>query len=117
MRFDLDKGEMVGDESDRAAACVPGRLKSLDASIDRSKRQKAKEDRAARKEESMRTRVYRTEAKMLRERGFAEVLCRATRGTKGARPIAAMEAWLKSEAWYNPEAVVELALRLGVRHA
>lgn len=114
MRFDLDKGEMVGDESDHAAACVPGRLKTLDTSIDRWKRETAKAERAAKKERTMQTRIYRREAKILRERGFAEVLYRATRGTKGARSIAAMERWLKSEVWYNPEAVVDLAVQLGV---
>ena len=114
MRFDIDKGELVEGDADRAAACVPGRLKSLDASIDRSKRETAQAERAAKKEDVMRTRIYRREAKLLRERGFAEVLYRAKRGTKGARPLAPLEAWLKSEAWYNPEAVVEMALQLGV---
>lgn len=117
MRFDLDKGEMVGDESDRAAACVPGRLKSLDASIDRSKRETAQAERAAKKENTMRTRIYRAEARRLIECGLAQIAVRHHIALGCPPTLSEMGRILKSDAWYNPEAVVELALRLGVRHA
>lgn len=114
MRFDLDKGKLVDGDSDRAAACVPGRLKTLDASIDRWKREKAQEERAARKDEAMRTRCLRVEARLLLARGLAQTAVRHQIAQNRNPPtVSEMQRILKTDAWYNPEMVLRIAIQVG----
>lgn len=113
MRFDLVNGKLVEGDSDRAEACAAGRLGKIDGDIDRWKKQQAREERAARKEEATRTRCLRVEARLLLARGLAEAIYRRQRTITNPLPVSVIERRLKSEAWYNPETIIILAIQIG----
>lgn len=111
--FDLNTGKMEPGEGDPALAgahCRP----DIEREIDRNMKRIHKEEAAQRKEDTLRTKCLRREAKILLEAGLADAVYRAQRCTT-AEPRSRVEAALRSQAWFHPVLVIDLACRLGVR--